>query len=452
MRRIKGRLVRSVFHFFVLPDVRKMTDGLDVAKKVEELDQELKRLQEEKKALEAALPKPKPSANLTFWPDYERGYLKQLHNRVCEFALGDLDALRLYAPVVPNCTWDDDAATCCTLRNGATPRVVYVDWSSRGQTHFCTWTVDIVAKRVTCYGHNGTRRFTDPVKEESPMITGPLPVVDTAASGPSTTVGTISLKEAPNVTDAQGRKQGPWLTRYPSGRLRLECTYKDDEYDGPGTSWHENGRQYAKFNYKDGLLDGVYESWHESGKPMMKCTYKSGKRVPDETPVPVPEAPAALTVAVPPAAPTPEPATPEPEKPKLSFFQAVDELRRTGLAAHDAVMKRDDARRALVYEHLQTGWRTVMGTATGERLKRPGATSTDAYDPVECRPSPWLAIRSAALRNETCVLYCKHKDDGWTSELWRAAVRHLNANGVWCSGISDAEGTSYWALRWELSK
>lgn len=314
-----------------------MTDGLQAAgekkqqKTVEEIDQEMKRLQEEKVALSAR--------EHMFFPDYERGDLVALHNDIVQFALGNVAGLKLMAALLGSTnSWLGHVATPCTKKTLVYSKSpdVYVYWTSRGGTHECSWRVNTAAKQVVSYTHNMVCRFVDPVKEEPPA---PAPQAETVVAN--------------------------------------------------------------------------------------------------------------LVVAADPP--------PAPEK-AVSFIDTASAAREAGAkykAEYNDYMAK---RRAVPLSRLNDEWRAAVGlsgqqAASGVDIDmgtvRPGAIA-EYSSLLTKRPSPWAAIERAVLRNETRVLYCKHKDDGWTDALWTAAVAHLEFNGIRVITVHVmGDGTKYYSLYWD---
>lgn len=169
----------------------------------------------------------------------------------------------------------------------------------------------------------------------------------------------------------------------------------------------------------------------------------------DPVSAPVPVAVAEPTVAEPPAAPAPEP-------PKKTLVDLVRDRQRFFVEKRDQLLADEKSRKPLYDDGLTDAWAEAVGTTPlyDNRGHWANVRAGDAFDvngaTVAARKSPWNDIRCAMLRNETCVLYCKHADDGWTVATWAAALSHLKANGVSCY-YSDSEPrtTRYFILRWE---
>ena len=156
-----------------------------------------------------------------------------------------------------------------------------------------------------------------------------------------------------------------------------------------------------------------------------------------------------------PAAPEPVPEPAVPAIPKAPSFLKTTEATRAAvfekLNTDRATRKVTDDGYARV-SALNDQWHELVGYGKDVRVtdedERPGAV-TEHGCPVRKRPSPWQAIERGVRRGETCVLYCKHPDDGWTDALWDAAVAHLKANDVCPTPsmtIHDTKGVArpYW--------
>lgn len=153
-----------------------------------------------------------------------------------------------------------------------------------------------------------------------------------------------------------------------------------------------------------------------------------------------------------PAAPEP---VPDPKKEPSGVAQLLETVPASVQHAHhyQELTKQDAYGTHLA---LRAAWDTVVQMngkkAVDEGYARAHAC-TDSSTVQRMRPSPWHDIMRAMGRNETCVLYCKHPDDGWTDALWDAAVAHLKANDVSPTPsmtVHDTRGIArtYWLLVW----
>ena len=85
------------------------------------------------------------------------------------------------------------------------------------------------------------------------------------------------LPDTPNVTDAQGRKQGLWSKKYDNGNCRYRATFKDDQVVDSLVRYHENGKKSALIVYR---ADGVGNAllYDESERPIAQGLYRGNLR------------------------------------------------------------------------------------------------------------------------------------------------------------------------------
>lgn len=155
---------------------------------------------------------------------------------------------------------------------------------------------------------------------------------------------------------------------------------------------------------------------------------------------------------------------PAPEPPKKTLADLVRDRQCFFVKKRDQLLADEKSRKPLYDDGLTDALAEAVGTTPLYDGKGHWANvrAGDAFDvngaTVAARKSPWNDIRCAMLRNETCVLYCKHADDGWTDSLWGAAVKHLATNGVFLQfarrfhhprdGTGPVPWTEYWVLHW----
>lgn len=104
------------------------------------------------------------------------------------------------------------------------------------------------------------------------------------------------------IYDKQGRRQGPWKFYYPSGELKEEGSYKNDEKvgtwnfyytggkleqtgtyirdleEGPWTWYYENGAPWREEEYFQGKEEGQFIEYNDTGKVISKGEYVDGYR------------------------------------------------------------------------------------------------------------------------------------------------------------------------------
>lgn len=72
--------------------------------------------------------------------------------------------------------------------------------------------------------------------------------------------------------------EGIELFYYPSGVLKSEVEYKNENKCGFGRWYYENGKIEADCNYKNDKRHGICKEYHYSGKLRLECEYKNGKK------------------------------------------------------------------------------------------------------------------------------------------------------------------------------
>lgn len=75
-----------------------------------------------------------------------------------------------------------------------------------------------------------------------------------------------------------GKRQGPMLTYYPSGKIASRCEYYDDKPKGTCEDFHENGTVSARDAYVNGKRTGEATKYFPSGKLQSRTFYKDGER------------------------------------------------------------------------------------------------------------------------------------------------------------------------------
>ena len=63
---------------------------------------------------------------------------------------------------------------------------------------------------------------------------------------------------------------------YDSGKIKIECNYKDDLMDGKATMWYESGKVEAEYNHKAGKEEGLQKALYENGKIRREYIVKDG--------------------------------------------------------------------------------------------------------------------------------------------------------------------------------
>ena len=75
-----------------------------------------------------------------------------------------------------------------------------------------------------------------------------------------------------------GRKQGIWLEWYPSGSLRSELAFRDDQANGSWREWDEEGGRRNEGQYENGEEDGPWRFWYPDGGLSEQGTMLEGVR------------------------------------------------------------------------------------------------------------------------------------------------------------------------------
>jgi len=74
-----------------------------------------------------------------------------------------------------------------------------------------------------------------------------------------------------------GKKQGLWITYYPSGRIASQGTYADGEPQGTWEYYFEDGSLSASGEYIGGQKNGYWSSLSKEGKKISEVTYTNGQ-------------------------------------------------------------------------------------------------------------------------------------------------------------------------------
>ena len=88
---------------------------------------------------------------------------------------------------------------------------------------------------------------------------------------------TKQCPDKPNLTDAQGRKQGEWAKKYANGQYIYVANFVDDKPVGVVTRYAENGQKVSETTFNnDGTTTVVY--FHENGKKASEGKYSTSKK------------------------------------------------------------------------------------------------------------------------------------------------------------------------------
>ena len=69
------------------------------------------------------------------------------------------------------------------------------------------------------------------------------------------------------------------ISWYLNGKLKQECSFKDDRYHGLYQSWYENGNLRVQGNYLKGQQDGEWILYDKGGGRMPSIYYENGIEV-----------------------------------------------------------------------------------------------------------------------------------------------------------------------------
>jgi antitoxin component YwqK of YwqJK toxin-antitoxin module len=81
-----------------------------------------------------------------------------------------------------------------------------------------------------------------------------------------------------NVTDATGKKQGPWIKRYPNGNILYQGTFKDDKPTGEFRRFYEDGTLKAVLVYDVTGNTATAVFYHPGGRKAAEGKYVAQKK------------------------------------------------------------------------------------------------------------------------------------------------------------------------------
>jgi len=73
------------------------------------------------------------------------------------------------------------------------------------------------------------------------------------------------ISTAQNATDSNGRKQGPWIKKYPDGTVMYEGTFKDDSPVGLFKRYTVEGTLLSELTYTDGKDEAAAVFYYDDG-------------------------------------------------------------------------------------------------------------------------------------------------------------------------------------------
>ena len=86
------------------------------------------------------------------------------------------------------------------------------------------------------------------------------------------------IASAQNVTDATGKKQGPWVKKYPDGKIMYEGTFKDDKPVGLFKRYSEKGVLQSELTYSDKKDEARAVFFHPDGQKAAEGLYVAKKK------------------------------------------------------------------------------------------------------------------------------------------------------------------------------
>jgi antitoxin component YwqK of YwqJK toxin-antitoxin module len=70
-----------------------------------------------------------------------------------------------------------------------------------------------------------------------------------------------------------GLKQKEYKEYYKSGKIKIECVYKDDNIEGLYSYFYENGQKAMEGNFVHGVKEGAFIEYHPNGKKKFSYSY-----------------------------------------------------------------------------------------------------------------------------------------------------------------------------------
>lgn len=86
------------------------------------------------------------------------------------------------------------------------------------------------------------------------------------------------IATAQNATDAAGRKQGPWVKKYPSGQILYQGTFKDDKPVGLFKRFNEDGTLRSELTYSPDTDKAYAVFYYPDGKKAGEGSYVAQKK------------------------------------------------------------------------------------------------------------------------------------------------------------------------------
>jgi antitoxin component YwqK of YwqJK toxin-antitoxin module len=83
---------------------------------------------------------------------------------------------------------------------------------------------------------------------------------------------------AQNMTDSTGKKQGPWVKKYPDGKIMYEGTFRDDKPVGLFKRYNEKGILRSELTFSDKKDEALAVFFHPDGHKAAEGMYVAKKK------------------------------------------------------------------------------------------------------------------------------------------------------------------------------
>jgi len=87
----------------------------------------------------------------------------------------------------------------------------------------------------------------------------------------------VETNEEKYMIDANGKKQGQYISKYRNGSVKETFMYKDSVKDGPHEHLLSNGAICCRSTYKNGKKEGICENFYANGRCAKKLLYRNGE-------------------------------------------------------------------------------------------------------------------------------------------------------------------------------
>ena len=76
---------------------------------------------------------------------------------------------------------------------------------------------------------------------------------------------------------ADGTPNGPSITMFEGGQIKIQQNYNAGRLDGEWTRWFKNGRRMSSGEWSNGVKDGRWQSWSTTGQLQSESQYLGGR-------------------------------------------------------------------------------------------------------------------------------------------------------------------------------